>query len=254
MANEYESFMPGETREVNKAIKALLFDFGQTLVDSAEGFRTAEKEAKNNIFSHLGSKPGGPSLEEFLSGYRSIRKEFHRNSNFSRPAIWQAVYRHFNSKPDLNRLEKWENEYWDRVKAQTNPFPETVQVLEKLTHQYQLALITNTQGQNSSGKHRIALFPQLARFFEVIIVAGESGIAPKPDPAPFNLCMAELNVLPHEAVMIGDDWRIDIGGALTVGIQPVWLQHYSVRRNWPLVKTSVPIITRLDQLLDLKSI
>jgi len=51
--------------------------------------------------------------------------------------------------------------------------------------------------------------------------------------------------------MVGDDWRIDIGGAENARIQPVWLRHETVRRNWPDVETTVPIITRLDQLLSL---
>ena len=232
-------------------IKALIFDFGQTLVDSADGFRAAEQEAKETIFLQLGSASRGPSWEEFLPKYRKIRKEFHEKSCFSRPAIWQEVYRQFNCEPDLNLLEKWENGYWKQVKALTHPFEETVQVLEKLSRRYRLGMITNTQGQKIAGKHRIALFPQLEQYFKVIIVAGESGISPKPDPEPFRLCIAKLDVLPHKTVMVGDDWRIDIGGAINTGIQPIWLQHDAVRRNWPDVETTVPIITRLDQLLDL---
>jgi hypothetical protein len=50
---------------------------------------------------------------------------------------------------------------------------------------------------------------------------------------------------------VGDDWRIDIGGAETAGIRPVRLQHQSVQRNWPDVETSVPIIATLNDLLDL---
>jgi len=232
-------------------IKALIFDFGQTLVDSADGFRAAEQEAKNAIFIQLGSASKGPSWEEFLPMYRKIRKEFHEKSCFSRAAIWQEVYRQFYCDPNLSLIEKWENGYWEQVKALTRPFEETVQVLEKLSRRYRLGMITNTQGQKIAGKHRIALFPQLEQFFKTIIVAGESGIPPKPDPEPFKLCMTELDVLPHEAVMVGDDWRIDIGGAKNAGVQPVWLQHNAVQRNWPAVETTVPIITRLDQLLDL---
>ena len=232
-------------------IKALIFDFGQTLVDSADGFRAAEQEAKDAIFLQLGSASKGPSWEEFLPMYRKIRKEFHEKSCFSRPAIWQEAYRQFNCDPNPNLIEKWENRYWEQVKALTRPFEETVQVLEKLSRRYRLGMITNTQGQKIAGKHRIALFPQLEQFFKTIIVAGESGIPPKPDPEPFRLCIAKLDVLPHETVMVGDDWRIDIGGAENARIQPVWLRHETVRRNWPDVETTVPIITRLDQLLDL---
>ena len=36
-----------------------------------------------------------------------------------------------------------------------------------------------------------------------------------------------------------------------MGMHPVWLQHETVRRNWPSVKTRVPVIYRLDQLFDL---
>lgn len=235
-------------------LKALIFDFGQTLVDSADGFRTAEKRAQSRIFADLGSEPGGPGQDAFLPCYRRLRQEFHRRSNFSRPAVWQAVYAHFNHKPDPKKLEKWESDYWQQVKARTQPFPETVSVLEALADRYQLALITNTQGQKSAADHRIALFPQLERFFGVIIVAGESGIPPKPDLEPFRRCLQKLKVLAHEAVFVGDDWRIDICGARNAGLRPVWLQHHSVQRNWPNVATQVPIITRLDQLLDLASI
>jgi len=234
-------------------IKAIVFDFGQTLVDSADAFRAAEKEAKDRLFSHLSSRPGELSWDVFLARYRSIRKEFHQNSNFSRQAIWRAVYRDFNCKPDPDRFEKWEKEYWIKVGSRTNPFPETISVLKELSHRYQLSLVTNTQGQKSSGNHRLALFPQFERFFQVIIVAGESGILPKPHIDPFRLCMEKLNIFPQEAVFVGDDWRIDICGAKNAGIQPVWLQHYSVKRHWPDVETAVPIITRLDELFELLS-
>ena len=232
-------------------IKALLFDFGQTLVDSADAFRGAEKEAQARLFSDMVSRPGGLSREDFLSRYRSIRKEFHQQSNFSRKAIWRSVCQYFHHEPDPKQIETWERDYWVQVGARTNPFPETTQVLEVLSRRHRLALVTNTQGQISPGNHRLALFPRLESFFRVIVVAGESGIPPKPDIAPFRLCLEKLNVLPQEAVFVGDDWRIDICGAKNAGLQPIWLKHQSVKRNWPDVETDVTVISRLDQLFDL---
>ncbi len=229
-------------------IKAVLFDFGQTLVDSANGFRTAEKEAQTRIFSDVSLT----SWKNFLSNYRRIRKEFHSRSQFSRKSIWQEIYFYYCLAPDLTRLETWENEYWETVKAHTTLFPEAERVLETLTAHYQLALITNTQGQQAGKTHRISQFSNLERFFKVIIVAGEGGVPPKPDRVPFRLCLERLDIVPDEAVYVGDDWRIDICGARETGIHPVWLQHHSVSRNWPVVETSLPIITSLDQLLDLE--
>jgi putative hydrolase of the HAD superfamily len=94
----------------------------------------------------------------------------------------------------------------------------------------------------------------LEKLFHIVIVAGESGVPPKPDPVPFRLCLDNLGIAASESVFIGDDWRIDICGARDVGMQPIWLQHHSVRRSWPLKETSVPVITSLDPLLDLSTL
>jgi putative hydrolase of the HAD superfamily len=231
-------------------IKAVIFDFGQTLVDSADGFRTAEKQAQNNLFAKLGLT----IREDFLTIYRRLRKEFHERSDFSRNSLWREVLYYYCVAPETGQLEKWETEYWETVKARTTIFPETEEVLESLSDRYEVALITNTQGQKTTGTHRISLFPELEKFFRVIIVAGENGIAAKPDPEPFRLCLEKLNLAAGQAVYVGDDYRIDICGARGAGLHPVWLKHDSVRRNWPSVKNSVPVITNLKQLLELDNI
>ena len=229
-------------------VTAVLFDFGQTLVDSSQGFRVAEKEAETEIFKDLSLE----SWPEFLSDYRDFRQDFHARSLFSRKALWQAIYEHYNRKPQPDLLSRLEHEYWETVKARTRPFPETRAVLERLTSCYRLALITNTQGQEPAHKHRLALFSELETLFEVIVVAGEGGVPPKPDPEPFLSCLAALGVEPGESVYVGDDWRIDVCGSKRLGIQPIWLQHHSVSRKWPQVETAVPVISSLEALLDLE--
>jgi hypothetical protein len=41
---------------------------------------------------------------------------------------------------------------------------------------------------------------------------------------------------------------------MDAGIQPIWLQHHAVSRNWPVVETSLPIITSLEPLLNLQNV
>ena len=55
-------------------IKAILFDFGQTLVDSADGFRQAEKDTQAAIFQVLAIT----DHDAFKHHYRRIRAEFHK--------------------------------------------------------------------------------------------------------------------------------------------------------------------------------
>ena len=228
-------------------IKAVLFDFGQTLVDSSAGFKLAEKTAQEKIFHHLGVS----QRDGFMAHYRRIRKEHHASSNFSRPAMWNELYYYYCAASDTAKLLEWETQYWETVKANTVPFPETMAVLKELSKSCKLGLISNTQGQKSSGAHRLALFPQIEHYFSAIIISGEGGIPPKPHGEPFDLCLSELGVSPAEAVHVGDDWRIDVCGAKDAGIHPVWLKHYSVRRNWPQVQTDAPIIDSLDKLPDI---
>ncbi len=233
-------------------IKAVLFDYDQTLVDSANGFRFAEKQAQKNIFEDMSDT----SWDDFISFYRQLRKQFHGASNLSRKALWEEVCRHFDRPCDSFVLEKWEDHYWLTVKALTTLFPETLSTLESLTRKYKLAAITNTQAQAGSQKHRLIETPQLTNLFETVIVAGEAGIPPKPDQRVFQTCLKTLGIDPGQAVFVGDDWYTDICGAADAGIQPIWLKHHKLSRSWPEPdrKISVPVITKLDCLLDIDSI
>ena len=109
-------------------IQAVLFDFGQTLVDSAEGFRKAEREGQARIFADLGVE----SWPEFLANYRRLRQDFHARSEFCRTALWQRVYSLYDRQPTPEFLLEAERDYWETVKSQTTPFPEATSVLVRL--------------------------------------------------------------------------------------------------------------------------
>ena len=225
-------------------VKAVIFDFGQTLVDSADGFRTAEREAQDRIFAAL----EGIERDHFMDVYRRVRKAHHERSRLSRREIWRAACDALRQSIDERRLVAWESEYWERVNALTRVFPEAVSVLDALRATHRLALISNTQGQAGGGGHRLSAFPELERAFECIVIAGENGIPAKPDAEPFVHCLRRMKLDPGECVYVGDDYRFDVCGSRDVGMRPVWLKHHSVRRNWPDVDTDVPVITSLDEL------
>jgi FMN phosphatase YigB (HAD superfamily) len=45
----------------------------------------------------------------------------------------------------------------------------------------------------------------------------------KPDPRIFRTALDRLGVTPDEAVYVGDTWPVDVVGARSVGVQPVYL-------------------------------
>ena len=229
-------------------LKAVLFDFTQTLVDSSSGFRLAEKKVKRNLFSYLGLT----DWNEFLQKYRQLRSESMRRSIFSRKTIWQEVCWFFCQSGDVIQFENWESDYWVTVDHNTRLFPETLAVIEELAKTYKLGIISNTQGRPGElQNHCIDSFNIIEPYFQSVIIAGENSIPAKPKRESFVFCIDQLGVEAHESIYVGDDWRNDIFGSMEAGLQPVWLKHNSVKRNWPEMEFSVPTITSLDQLLKL---
>jgi HAD superfamily hydrolase (TIGR01549 family) len=226
-------------------IKAIIFDFGQTLVDSSYGFRHAEKNVQAAIFQDLSIS----EHDSFKHSYRRIRKDFHHDSKLSRINMWKAVYWEYGREAPLYDLRKWELDYWQTVERYTKVFPEVPNILTTLSARYDhLALITNTQGQADAQAHRFTSYPDLAALFSVMIVAGENGVLPKPDAQPFVVCLEQLGVAADEAVYVGDDWRNDVNGSRNAGLHPVWLKHHSVNRKYPEVDEDAPVITTLTEL------
>ena len=177
-------------------VKAILFDFTQTLADSSDGFRAAEKEAQSRIFQDLGAA----SWDEFLAGYRALRRRFHDAApNFPRPDLWQEVYLRHARRPDVPLLQKWEREYWETVRSRTALFPETASVLAALAGRFLLGLVTNKQGPGIWEDHTLRRFPQLASLFKAVVVAGDAAVPAKPDPAAFLMCLRRLGVSAAQA-------------------------------------------------------
>lgn len=228
-------------------IRAVVFDFGQTLVDSAGGFRIAEKQLQACLMAEL----PGMAPAAFLEHYRQRRSEFQRQSDFSRKALCRAVLEHYRREVDPAAIEGWETDYWETVRGNTREFPEARDVLWKLKTSFSLGLVTNTQGQGKAGTHRLRDFPDLIACLQAVVVAGEAGVPEKPDPRPFRMCLDQLGCSPREAVYVGDDLRIDLYGAREAGMNAVWLQHRSTRRNWPAAGNEFPVIGSLDELLQI---
>lgn len=226
-------------------IKSVIFDLTQTLINSADGFRSAEKAAQRKIADDLNPS----SYDEFMAIYRQVRACFHDVSKTSRIDIWSEVYRRHGQQPDVQRLGQWSDEYWDIVEALTCLFPETERILDALGKQYSLGLITNIQ---HPGRHLLDSFPDLKQRFSTCVLAGAGSMPPKPAPEPFLQCLKALGVEPAETVYVGDDWRIDMQGGQAQGLHVVWLQHALLHRTFPQQITSVPIITSLEPLLKLE--
>ena len=92
-------------------------------------------------------------------------------------------------------------------------YPDTVPVLEELHGSHRLAIVSNGVNQARTSRHL-----GIDRYFDEVIGSLHVG-ARKPMPEIFHLALAALDVGPEQAVMVGDTWEADVGGAEAVGIK-----------------------------------
>lgn len=229
------------------AIKAIIFDFVQTLGTAAEGYKTAESNSQKKLFSNLSLS----DWEEYKDIYRKERKDHFLRSDFSRKNVWLKICNLYNKTPDEKFLGNLESEYWDIVQKSMKLFPETLSVLAELKKKYMLGMITNSQKDGSTRALDSEEYNKMSIFFDHIIISAEGDIPAKPDPLPFKMMLEKLEIKPDEAVFVGDDLRVDIEGSINAGIKAVWLKHYSVKRNWPVTDIHLPIIDNLEKLIDI---
>lgn len=98
-------------------------------------------------------------------------------------------------------------------------FPDTLPALGRLRQTYRLAILTNGAPDIQRAKIDGA---SLAPYFELIVVSGEVG-AGKPDPRIYAQTLAVLDVVPSDAVMIGDSLANDVRGPQQAGMRGIWL-------------------------------
>lgn len=132
---------------------------------------------------------------------------------------------------------------WPRVEV----MPGILSALDALRGDYRLAVATNAAGSGAALVRRALARVGLDEYFDIVLTARDLGVA-KPDPAFFDALLEVCEVLPHRAVMVGDNFRTDIVGAKHAGLRAVW---YNPDGKTPPADTPIrpnAVITSLEEL------
>lgn len=132
-------------------------------------------------------------------------------------------------------------------RARPLAYEETFEVLDELKGRYKLLLLTN--GAPDLQQEKIAGLPQLAGYFDHILISGDFGEG-KPSPAIFHKAVQLLDILPEEGIMVGDKLTTDILGSSMIGMPNVWINaHGATSAGADALPTYE--ITRLRELLSI---
>lgn len=96
-------------------------------------------------------------------------------------------------------------------------------VIEALSHDYTLVLVSNFYGNISTVLKDFSI----DNFFKEIVESAVVGVR-KPDPEIFRLGAEAMGLNPEETLVIGDSYRKDIVPAEKIGAQVLWIKG----RGW----------------------
>jgi FMN phosphatase YigB (HAD superfamily) len=215
-------------------IKAVLFDFGDTLVFfdkwdydkclrkmleslkkndvtipvSYENFKRVYFEVRRLMYNEVKDSAGEV---DFCVRLTKTLERLHLNFGCDDPIITDAADAFF---------EGWDED----MRIDDCVFP----VLEELKANYRLGIITNFP-------YRKALLAtmkrfDLSRFFEAIVISAELGVR-KPNPRIFEKALRILDVKASDAVFVGDTLKTDIFGAQNVGMKTVLVENARLMKN-----------------------
>ncbi|MBO2007660.1 HAD family hydrolase [Hymenobacter negativus] len=111
------------------------------------------------------------------------------------------------------------------------PVAGALALLQALKPHYRIGIVTNNRTAEQEEK---LAFLGMTDLVDALITSEDVGV-PKPDRRIFEVAMQRLGARPEETVLVGDNWRADVLGALAVGIRPVWLNRLGAVRPLPHV-------------------
>ena len=220
-------------------IRAVIFDLGGTLIEYAGEFDAwpeLEEPGLNAAFTVLDdSGLTLPNAENFCSVAFELlpgrwRQATEGEQNLTVAGFLAEILEKLElEQPVAPVLAEAATQYERAVCAGAVAIPHGRETVAQLRAAgYKLGLISNTMFSGRAHMTDLERFG-LAGYFESFLFSADVNKW-KPDRAPFDQVMAELNVTPESSVFVGDDPGADIIGARRAGMHVV---HFESSNRFP---------------------
>jgi putative hydrolase of the HAD superfamily len=234
----------------------VFFDLGYTLINFEGSFSQALSDSYHALAISLVRSGISLDPDAFSLKFENAISEYYRTREID--LIERPVEGYINqvladlgyaSQPD-DIIQKALNEMYYVTESYWNLESDALPTLEELKARgFRLGLITNAA--NAPDSNRLIDKFDLRKYFEVVLISAEEKIR-KPDVRIFRRAINLMQVLPDQAIMVGDTLKADIHGAQKAGIQGIWINRRADRpENEHAIKTIKPdaIISQLSELL-----
>ncbi|MBR1931455.1 MAG: HAD family hydrolase [Lachnospiraceae bacterium] len=211
-----------------KLPKMILFDYGGTLLhEPGCDFPRGERE----VFKHVIKNPKALTSDDIsafeTAYYQSLQAV--RDLHYEAHELQMLKYKYEANGIELDvSYEEAERILWDSTSPMIPEciLPHVPRLLETLhIKQLRSAVVSNIGWSGNALRRRIdTLLPDNP--FEFIIASSEYGVR-KPDRRIFELALNKAQLAPEDAWFCGDWFEMDIIGAHSAGIYPIYYQGES---------------------------
>jgi putative hydrolase of the HAD superfamily len=210
-------------------IRAILFDFGGTLMYGRHNWAPVIAKADDALAGHLIAQgldihPNTFSIEfrRNLDEYFKQREKDLLETTYSfvlRELLREKGYNDVSSEVLRNALDALFSITQENWTLEEDAIP-TIETLKEKG--YNLGIVSNA-GDDTDVQQLARKFG-IAKYFDFILTSAACSYR-KPHPRIFELAISNWYCPPSEAVMIGDNLDADIRGAKEAGLYGVWLSR-----------------------------
>jgi len=211
---------------MNKKYTHIFFDLDNTLWD----FETNSRNAMLVTF-HLFNLQASCDFHLFFETYTKHNYSLwlsYRNNGLLKKDLTRLRFQNTFDDLEIKGIDAYNmNElYLNEMPNQKTLNEGVIEILNYLKKKrYQLFIITN--GFKEVQREKIET-SGLKPFFEKIFISEEIK-SPKPERAIFEYSIKSANARKSSSIMIGDDWEVDVLGAVNCGIDAVHYQNSPVQ-------------------------
>ncbi len=225
--------------------KHLFFDLDRTLWDFDQNSENALKQ----LFNELGLETHIDSFDTFHEHYKENNARLWKE--YGAGKLTKEVLRNLRFEVTLKTFElhdpyliqQMSDGYIDVSPKQTALFPGAIDTLTQLKSDgYQMHIITNGFREVQFVKIDNC---DLTPYFDVIVCSEDVGVN-KPDKQIFTHALTKAKAQPSLSVMIGDDYEVDVSGAIHSGMHGIHFDPYNMFPDEHLVR-----IRSLSELPDI---
>ncbi len=229
----------------------IFFDLDNTLWDFRRNAYFAMQLAFKIHINHNSSITFDRFFEVYSHHNKQLWESYREQLVPKKELEWLRFQRTFDelaiNDVDANKMNTL---YLNEMPRQTALVPGAAEVLNHLKSKgYILSIISN--GFREVQYKKLENTRLMPYFYKVFL--SEEVKAPKPDKEIFNLAITSVNAKKNTSIMVGDEWDVDITGALNFGIDAVYFNplHCNMPHNSQHKKHMLFQITRLNELVDI---